>query len=192
MEDELEEWKRAVEESRDQFYQLNYYTTLQLLMLREELGKLRNGHHECSIDPGPMTLLMSISLNVTPPAVIRAVSRGLSRTHDTMDVSAEGQGDTTRAASPNSHIDSDSAIAAQLNLSKEERAIYAHMVEYYGFMPKLVLKALQMYGNDQYDVENWCTEHQEDPEYCEDKHSDNVEDDSKATTEKGLLKLDTE
>ena len=41
MEDDLEKWKQEIQEKRDEFYELNYYTTQQLLLLREELGRLK-------------------------------------------------------------------------------------------------------------------------------------------------------
>lgn len=68
MEDDLADWKRAVLDYRSEFYELNNYTTHQLLILREELGRLRNSeasvssHSETCI---MLNLLHSISEDVT-------------------------------------------------------------------------------------------------------------------------------
>ena len=63
MENALEEWENEVKKSRSHYYELNYYTTLQLLRLRRELGQMRNNTDK-QIDPEILALLHSISLEV--------------------------------------------------------------------------------------------------------------------------------
>ena len=64
METALEEWENEVNESRRQFYALNYYTTRQLLRIRKELGLSRQNAHR-QLDPEVFALLQSISPAVT-------------------------------------------------------------------------------------------------------------------------------
>ena len=64
MECGLEDWKKKVEGSRKGHYELNYYTTLQLLGLRKELALIRSkSGKQCS--PEVLALLQSISPNLT-------------------------------------------------------------------------------------------------------------------------------
>ena len=73
MEHELLLWKETVKDKREEFYELNYYTTLQLLTLRKELGTLTDD--EASVSPDVLALLHSISDDVTATDVSAAVSR---------------------------------------------------------------------------------------------------------------------
>ena len=70
MEKDLEDWKKQLSCRRDQFYELNYFTTPQLLLLREELGQFKNNPE--STDPlkhEVMSLLHSLSQEITSDAV---------------------------------------------------------------------------------------------------------------------------
>ena len=60
MESHLEEWKNEVSEKRDKFYELNYFTTQQLLFLVEDLAKLQAANGK-NVNPMTMALLQSIS-----------------------------------------------------------------------------------------------------------------------------------
>ena len=66
MENDLENWMKEVEDKRNQFYELNYFTTPQLLSLCEELGQFKCGLDQNNpIKSEVMTLLQSISREVT-------------------------------------------------------------------------------------------------------------------------------
>ena len=70
MEKDLEDWKRELSLHRDQFYELNYFTTPQLLSLREELGQFKGS--EISAKPVKqevMTLLQCISRQLSSDSV---------------------------------------------------------------------------------------------------------------------------
>ena len=75
MEDELERWNKEVTLARKRFYELNYYTTRQLLVLRGELGRLKvPGQSSKSQQWGQvMALLESISSAVTLPVLAKIV-----------------------------------------------------------------------------------------------------------------------
>ena len=66
MEADLENWMNEIRTKRDEFYELNYYTTPQLLALSEELGQFScDSGSNSSIKAGVMNLLRGISRNVT-------------------------------------------------------------------------------------------------------------------------------
>ena len=78
MEEELQVWEDQVRQTREQYYELNYYTTLQLLTLRKELSRLKTSGQPCvhsvtQIDPHVLALLESISTEITSPDVCKVV-----------------------------------------------------------------------------------------------------------------------
>ena len=74
METDLDKWKKEIQEKRDEFYELNYYTTQQLLLLREELGRLKESGED-QVKPHAMALLQSISREVSADAMKRYVQQ---------------------------------------------------------------------------------------------------------------------
>ena len=68
MENALREWENEVEESRSRHYELNYYTTLQLLRLRKELGFVQQNPAR-QVDPEILALLESISPEISSNSV---------------------------------------------------------------------------------------------------------------------------
>ena len=80
MEQDLANWKEEVAQKRGEFYELNYFTTLQLLTLRRELGVIKskpNGGPDV-VTPGVLALLESISTQVTAPHVYAIVQNVIS------------------------------------------------------------------------------------------------------------------
>ena len=69
MEDDLKQWNEEVKGRRLMFYELNNYTTAQLVKLRKELGKMRANGGVAVVEPGVMLLLQSIAPDLTPAAV---------------------------------------------------------------------------------------------------------------------------
>ncbi len=69
MERDLSRWRDTIREERNHFYHLNYFTTQQLLSLREELGCFKEGRADRPIKPEIMALLQSVSRNITPQDV---------------------------------------------------------------------------------------------------------------------------
>ncbi len=69
MERDLSRWRDTIREERGNFYHLNYFTTQQLLSLREELGCFKEGRADRPIKPEIMALLQSVSRNITPQNV---------------------------------------------------------------------------------------------------------------------------
>ena len=70
MEDDLEKWKHELSEHRDHFYELNYFTTPQLLSLREELGQFKGSVILAKpVKQEVMTLLQCISRQLSSDSV---------------------------------------------------------------------------------------------------------------------------
>ena len=69
MENDLDSWSNAVNQSRSKYYELNYFTTPQLLYLRRHLGALKTDTTMTSLNQGVLMLLKSVSTNVTIDAV---------------------------------------------------------------------------------------------------------------------------
>ena len=66
MEHELDNWKKEVERARKHFYDLNCFTTLQLLVLRKELGKFNKQlFTESNVSPHALTLLQCLSPEIS-------------------------------------------------------------------------------------------------------------------------------
>ena len=81
MEDELEMWNEEVAMARKKFYELNYYTTRQLLVLRSELGKMKSPGKASSPPQQAqvMALLESISSEITPRDMVSIVQHVVIR-----------------------------------------------------------------------------------------------------------------
>ena len=79
MEDELERWNKEVVDARRRFYELNYYTTRQLLVLRSELGGMKS-EQTSQLHPRAqvMALLESISSAIPPCALAGVVQKAAS------------------------------------------------------------------------------------------------------------------
>ena len=77
MEHELEKWKEELKTMREQYYELNYYTTLQLLVLRRELGLIKS-QPSAILKPNVVTLLRSISLHISSVSASQLVHSAIS------------------------------------------------------------------------------------------------------------------
>ena len=67
MEEELLKWRENVRCKREGLYELNYFNTMQLLALRQELSKIRD--YSRTVSPKVLTLLHSISTGISPEDV---------------------------------------------------------------------------------------------------------------------------
>ena len=80
MEHELANWKEEVTQKRNGFYELNYFTTVQLLTLRRELGVIKSDPSTgpAAVTPNVLALLESISATVTASHVHAIVQNVIS------------------------------------------------------------------------------------------------------------------
>ena len=198
LEGNLEQWKCEIQEQRDQFYELNYYTTQQLLLLREELGRLKESRQN-AVNPKAMTLLQSISRDV-PSDVMKgyvqhvvheeqeqgaAVASVVENTIDKHNLIEEAE---EQVISTESSLDGPTSVIVELlkseankistpraqrqmdDLSNEQRAILANISNSFGFHQQLVLLAIERCANpmDFKTVAAWCTDNEDNYNYSED------------------------
>jgi len=193
MEEELQVWEDQVQQTRQQYYELNYYTTLQLLTLRKELGRLKTSgqpHAHTQINPHVLALLESISTEITSPDVWEAVNSVTAEqqredgepipfpaqkkvtanmVEPTSRVVASIQSDQPGIAEE-IHASADWQAAANTlsaslqqpkltrdRLTGKKKEIFDNLVNC-EFPEQVILVALEMSGNDQYEVSNWIME----------------------------------
>ena len=183
MEDELEKWNEEVALARKQFYELNYYTTRQLLILRSGL-KLSENSSKPYQWRQVKVLLQSISSKITPTALANMVQEVTSKTSEVVevdehssvhsDISFEGVSvePSTLVSSPSlllsdhlaldeNHCTSGSThIGLSLeDLSMNEKQFFTDIIENYGFCEMTALKAIEaVSGGDWNDLVNWLEE----------------------------------
>ena len=196
MEEELQVWEDQVRQTREQYYELNYYTTLQLLTLRKELGRLKTSGQpraHTQINPHVLALLESISTEITSPDVWEVVK----------SVTAEQQGGrgggtrpfpnqyhpsaekmTANIAGPTAQVvenvrSSQSSITKEIlasadlqasastsaasllqpkltqdDLTERQKEIFDNLMSC-DYPEQVVLVALEKFGEDQYEAEDW-------------------------------------
>ena len=197
MEEELQTWEEEVRQARTEYYELNYYTTLQLLTLRQELGRLKISEQPCAhtqINPHVLALLESISTEITSPYVwdvVKSVTAEQQREREVsvftaqQHTSAEMLPASTAGPSSQSFprdqpiqpsLADDILAAADMQtsasasrprlqqpkltydqLSKKQKEMFDNFRSC-EFSEKLILIALEKFGEDQYDAENWIVE----------------------------------
>ena len=206
MEIELHEWRDQVKRTRLKFYELNYYTTLQLLMLRKQFGAVKN-LEKPDITPNSLALLQSISSQVTSEMVCDVVkcspqsipeaslnvsasedsvmtsqaSLGLSMS-DEIVVSADVQASAKSSGAP---IVSEKPALTEDDLSEDEMAIMANIITRIQCPRLLVLKAFEECRGkemDRYDYRQWCVDHLEEYEFSEEGDSDDEVFDDEASS----------
>ena len=196
MEEELQSWEEEVRQAREQYYELNYYTTLQLLTLRQELGRLKTSEQpraHSQINPQVLALLESISTEITSPRVWEVVKnvtaeqqRGGASVFTTQHhTSAEMF--PARMAMPTSQVVSNvqpvqpsladdilasadmqastSTSRARLQqpklthdqLSEKQREMFDNFRNC-DYPEQLILVALEKFGEERYEAENWIIE----------------------------------
>ena len=153
MENELREWNKTVFEARNKFYELNYFTTIQLLLLRQELGAMNAAFGNANVPSNILALLRSISFDVTSENVCRVVK----------DLVAD-------LSKPKLQED---------QLTHEQKGILTFVVQRLGCPKLLVLKAFEMNQGKEmngYDCIKWCNKnlteykYEDEDEETEDKN----------------------
>ena len=185
MEDELIKWNSEVDEARKRFYELNYYTTHQLLVLRSELGKLKCLH---STNPLPqkaqvMALLESISSEMTLANVKSVVQQVISQLPEDLDMQKSPIPGSDQAGAGNiepytktpppvsqimpavehlhvSHVQTLPYVSlSEEKLNVKQKEYFTNVIENYGYHKMTALKAIEEVGTgDWNDIENWVKE----------------------------------
>ena len=185
MEEELKRWNEEVSQTRKRFYELNYYTTHQLLVLRSELGKMKNlGQAKLPQQAQVMALLQSISPHISPAVVMNVVQQiampfpgareesGMQK----LPIPQNTHVPSTKlelpllSVSPIPIVQRDDVLLrtvsqsgsmlqvslSQGKLNEEQREHFTYVRNKYGWRESIVLRAIEEFGRgDRYDLENW-------------------------------------
>jgi hypothetical protein len=201
MEHELASWVEKVKQARKQYYELNYFTTPQLIILRRELGKLKSAHADVSaVSPMVLCLLQSVSINISKEIIMRAVkevallpqqSEPDSRSILSSSLSSVPNGDSK--GSGQTTYEQKGAKVTKLSVTKqpkasskksltfgadkltdEQREILMYVTDRFGFPQRLVVKAFEECRGEvnKYDIQNWCMENAERYQF----HGENSDD----------------
>lgn len=172
MQIEFTRWKNMVDSARKKFYELNYFTTIQLLVLRKELSVVESPL--ISVPPRVLSLLHSISREVNPRGVRELVKDVLSPTAS----NPFSQGLMTQASDEDRHhpkgvvsaVEDTSDDVSQLDgkpkitendLDANKREILDYVIRKINCSKKLVLMAFEEFqGQDKHRSEylTWCNE----------------------------------
>ena len=197
---ELEKWRKDLKQARHEFYELNYFTTHQLLVLRSKLGKLKKNETE-ALSPYDraqvMALLQSISCDVIElnDHVLEAIVHEATKfvTHDnnfqsisvepvhqipfmSTKIAADSLGTTKHSTEVRDLID--------VHDPKMKEA-FTNLTLKYRYPKNLVLQAIkELNTSDHYKLIDWLKRHQlqrgdESSEESEEESSDEEEKDDK-------------
>lgn len=186
MEGELEEWIKEVARARSTFYELNYYTTQQLLVLRGELVKVKMSdivtpsYHMTQV----IALLQSISSKVTVSNLQRVV-KGISLQKDNRPLlSSLSLVDSIECTLPDKTpsiapvCNSEPSTALQLSveeLNVDQKMWYNTIIEL-GYHKSISLRALKEVGHgDWNEVYMWLmknAEYNESDVLCEEEEEE--------------------
>ncbi len=197
MEDELYRWREMVKSKRESFYELNYFTTLQLLNLRREFGRLKNSSHLTAVvAPDMLTLLQSISTHVTPKVVsgvvFKVVQSGLSYM-ETTNATSSPQDDVMLSTGDGEAGNVRETKKSELNesqpeqgLSEKQKEMMANICSRLDCSKQLILKAFEACQGvkcDQYDYESWCVENMEKYSFLDGSSADEEDEGGQSETE---------
>lgn len=168
---ELQSWREEVREARFHHYELNYFTTPQLLTLRKELGYLKS--RSVSISRLAQALLQSIAPVTDMQALLDSLmlvsDEPTSLTTHKQTVSVIEKEQESEEVNESSH-DLD-------HLSPAKKDIFEYIVKVYGSrVEKIVLEAFEDPEKKQEDIENLILEHDEKADIREDDSSEDESD----------------
>ena len=174
MEQELHKWKQHVNETRERFYAMNYYTTTQLLYLQKELGTLKCSDFTSSLNHQALLLLQSICYEMTANEAQEVIIHSLKgckevcsvRINDTPSILCSAlANDASQLKTENPECNTVSAKDRTLSsriaaLTTTQKVLYDNLSEGHHYNPDLILKGLEACEvPDIYELSNWCNEH---------------------------------
>ena len=194
MEDELVLWNCKIQDMRNDFYELNYYTTSQLLMLRQALVKLK--HDEGVIlDSDILALLHSIHPKIESKNVKNAIKMAAVNEVTSVVMQPEVFMETSKNSelkdvlemmnqeSEHPKAENGRQVMTEEELSVSQKEIMSFIINQIGCTKKLVLWIFQENFSEEknkYDYLNLCTRYQNESDY------DFSEDESEASSEDSL------
>ena len=171
LDEQLMEWKKSVDTAREKYYELNYFTTLQLLELRRELGHLvqptRRALLTPILKPSILMLLKSVSPEVSSTVVFESLQATCYEQEVTLLVMEKQEESVVDIPNSESTVGNEPmATTAPIStkpipispkaspsiefplptftyeeLDDKQHSIYVHCVEFLGFTSSHVLRA---------------------------------------------------
>jgi len=179
MEKELNSWNDEIKDMRNDYYELNYYTTSQLLMLRQALVKFKLDEG-IGMDADILALLYSIhpkieSHNVIKAITVAATNSVVMKPKITMEAGKNDElkdalqrtkyeGETHQFKAENSGLQ----ILKEEELSDIQREIMSFIINQIYCTKELVLKIFHQHFSEdknKYDYLQLCTQNQIDSDY---------------------------
>ena len=172
---DLEDWQKMVNETRQKYYCLSYYTTQQLLLLQKELCHIVK---PSDVQAGVLSLLQSLSENITAEQVVSLIQQVNDDSNEDED---EFDGQNRQAASlqndchikemSSEHITDELTILPSIapseseetcNLTSKQHGILENLTAVYNFPQKLILLAFEKAPNPHIEenVGDWCLENE--------------------------------
>ena len=167
----LIDWNKSVDDTREKYYELNYFTTLQLLDLQKEFDRLSPPTDTASpVKPSILMLLKSISPGISSSVVSDSLNHVLFEKEVTpaaendMVKMPEEVGSSTQQKATTFSGDSPTTnlvllkLKESLKLNEKQDEIFTYCTEHLNFSESQVLRALQACGSEAniYEVEEWC------------------------------------
>ena len=173
MECQLDEWRECIDLARNKYYELNYYTTAQLLTLRRTLGSCKDNSIDLVVSSDVMALLQCIHPQVEQSMVKKAVCISLTNTMSLdMEESSDSFSRKIELSKSSSHECSSQESKIKLSssqapvkltmssLTERQKATVAYVMNRVKCSQNLVLKAFEVldYENHQnHDYSRWCS-----------------------------------
>ena len=197
MENDLKKWKKTVEERREEYYSLNYYTTQQLLQLRKELGPFKNPDHKLPMKQEVIALLQCLSQEINQ-RMVKTHLRDIFSVDEEMEVTTHNSTQDVLATANELNddlnisysSDNQPSVSAkcdmldivmkatssgphpQLNesdLTDEQMVILNNLKATFNFSRKLILLAFEKCAKSDLEeaVLKWCYDHEQDFDFSD-------------------------
>ena len=185
LDEKLGNWKKSVDTAREKYYELNYFTTLQLLELRRELGHMAQHTGATPVlKPSVLMLLKSVSPHVSSKVVSESL---LATQHEQEATPMDDEvPEETTPQKPSTESRVESAVMGMSTptpkrpvpaspkaspsarsllptltyeeLDERQQAMYTRCINFFGYSTGHVLRAFYASGPDAtiYDIEEWC------------------------------------
>ena len=155
MEEALANWQRSVQSHRKKYSHLNYYTSQQLLDLRQEFGKLKK-----NLDSTASTKLKQLLLSVTPQPDQSKINIALSNV-----MKQFATNDMTSVKPKEKKSIGTLSVTSQLDPSsfnEQQRKIYNTLTKIDEYKVSVVLAAFSELGEDADEdtLQDWCMENE--------------------------------
>ena len=169
-------WKKSVDAAREKYYELNYFTTRQLLELRRELGQLlHSATIVSSVKPSVLMLLENVSPEVSSSVVLESLQVTHFAQQPTLTDEVLTTKNTCSKSSSRCKVTASSASTFQKTLTKssfsgklelfsdKQQEDFRYLTETLDYSISHVLKAFEECGQDAnlYDIEEWCENNEE-------------------------------